>query len=148
MAATDTQPSQEYVEIVRRVAEEAWGRGEFDVIDESVADDVVVHNTGAPEDVHGVEAYEALIGTYRTAMPDMEVRIVETVAEGDRVAMRFTTKGTHEGELMGIEPTGTEVEGEGLAIAHFEDGKVVEVWEYADQLDLLQQLGVVELPAA
>jgi len=75
MAATDTQPSQEYVETVRRVAEEAWGRGEFDVIEERVADDVVVHNTGAPEDVRGTEAYEALIGTYRTAMPDLEVRI-------------------------------------------------------------------------
>ena len=146
MAATDTQPGQEYVETVRRVAEEAWGRGEFDVIEERVADDVVVHNTGAPEDVRGTEAYEALIGTYRTAMPDLEVHIVETVAEGDRVAMRFTTKGTHDGELMGIEPTGTEVEGEGLAIAHFDDGEVVEVWEYPDQLDLLQQLGVVELP--
>ena len=146
MATTDTQPSQENVEIARRVAEEAWGEGELDVIDEYLADDFVSHNTGAPEPVRGREAYEELIGQYRSAMPDMTVEVEESFVAGDRVALRFEITGTHDGELMGIEPTGTAVHGEGLAIAHFSDGKVVEVWEYADQLGLLQQLGVVSLP--
>ena len=148
MAATDTQPSQEYVEIVRRVAEEAWGRGEFDVIDEHLVDDFVSHTTAMPEDVRGREAYKELISTFRSGFPDLRVEVVDTVAEGDEVAIRFRSTGTHEGELMGIEPTGKTTEGSGLVIARFEDGRGVEVWEYGDQLGMLQQLGVVERPAA
>lgn len=148
MATTDTQPSQENAEIARRVAEEAWGSGDLDILDEYLADGFVSHNTGAPEDVEGVEAYKALIGEFRSAMPDMTVQVEESFASDGRVALRFSMAGTHEGELMGIAPTGTEVRGEGLAIVHFEGEKVAEVWEYADQLGLLVQLGVVELPEA
>lgn len=148
MAATDTQRREEYAETTRRVAEEAWGKGDLDVVDETVTDDFVSHNTAVPEAIRGAEAYKELISTYRTAMPDMSLEVEETIVEGDRVAIRFSVRGTHEGELMGIEPTGVETEGEGLVVAHFEDGKVAEVWEYADQLGLLQQLGVVELPNA
>lgn len=146
MAATDTQPSEEYAEIARRVAEEAWGGGKLDVVDDYLADDFVSHTTSAPEDVEGIDAYKELIGQYRSAMPDMTCTVEETIVQDDRVAMRFSVSGTHEGELMGIEPTGKATEGEGLAIVHFEDGKVAEVWEYPDQLSMLQQLGVVELP--
>lgn len=147
MAATDAQRSEEYGKITRRVAEEAWGQGNFEVVDEHLADDFVSHTTALPEDVRGREAYKELITTFRSAFPDLEVRVVDTLVDGDEVAIRFTTTGTHEGALMGIEPTGKKLENSGLVIARFEDGQGVEVWEYGDQLGLLRQLGVVELPS-
>ena len=146
MAATDTDRREEYAKSARRIAEEAWSEGDLEVVDEILSEDFVSHNTGAREDVRGPEGYKELIATYRSAMPDFSLEVEETVVEGDRVALRFSMRGTHEGELMGIDPTGTEVDGSGLVVAHFDDGRIVEAWEYADQLGLLQQLGVVELP--
>jgi predicted ester cyclase len=148
MAATDATRSERYAEITRRVAEEAWGGGNYEVIDESIADGFVSHNTAVPEDVRGREAYKELIGQFRSAMPDLEVQVEETLVDGDAVAIRFATSGTHQGELMGIEPTGRKVEGSGLVIVHYEGDEAVEVWEYGDQLGMLQQLGVKELPGA
>ena len=148
MAATDTTRTERYAEITRRVAEEAWGGGDYDVIDESCSEDFVCHNTAVPEDVVGREAYKELIGQFRSAMPDMEVRVEETLVDGDAVALRYSIRGTHEGELMGIEPTGRSVEGSGLVVVHYEGDEATEVWEYGDQLGMLSQLGVTELPGA
>lgn len=148
MAATDAERQESYVEITHRVAEEAWGKGDFDVIHETFADDFVCHTTAAPEDVEGPAAYQALIETFRSGMSDLSVEVVDTLVDGDTVAIRFRTQGTHDGELMGLEPTGKRVEGGGAAIARFEDGTPVEVWEFGDQAGMLRQLGVLELPEA
>jgi steroid delta-isomerase-like uncharacterized protein len=131
-------------EIVRRMNEEVWGEGNLDLVDEYVAADYLEHNTASPEDIHGREGYKANVEMVRTAFPGMEVTTENLVAEGERVAFRYTITGTHEGELMGIEPTGTEVNFSGMAIARFEDGKVVEDWSNVDLFGLMQQLGVVD----
>lgn len=146
MAATDAQRSEKYAEITHRVAEEAWGNGNFEVVDEYLADDFVSHTTALPEDVRGREAYKELIMMFRSAFPDLEISVLDTLVDGDEVAIRFASSGTHEGAIMGIEPTGKSLDNSGLVIARFEDGRGVEVWEYGDQLSMLRQLGVVELP--
>jgi predicted ester cyclase len=68
------------------------------------------------------------------------------IAEGDTVAVRLTERGVHDGELMGIEPTGNEFEHQTMAFLRLEDGKVAEWWVLPDNLSFLQQLGVVESP--
>ncbi len=85
---------------------------------------------------------------FRAAFPDLELTSVEEViAEGDKVVRRDLWTGTHEGEFMGIEPTGKETETELINIVRFdEEGKVVEERFIADMLGLMQQLGVVEPP--
>ncbi len=70
----------------------------------------------------------------------------EVLADGGYVAFRATEIGTHEGEFMGIEPTGRRVEMEGTVIHRLEDGKVAETWAQFDVLGLLRQLGAIELP--
>ncbi len=83
------------------------------------------------------------IETLRDGFPDMDWTIDAMVAEGDMVATRLTLRGTHQGEFMGVKPTGKQVTFTQTAIARVKDGKVVEGWLEADYLGLLQQLGVV-----
>ncbi|MGI9174727.1 MAG: ester cyclase [Rhodothermales bacterium] len=66
------------------------------------------------------------------------------MATDDEVAIRYTISGTHEGEFMGVAPTGRKVEAAAMQIARFENGKVKERWGLTDQLGLLQQIGAVD----
>jgi C-1 hydroxylase len=80
---------------------------------------------------------------FRRAFPDGRMTIEDMVAEGDRVATRKTFRGTHRGELMGIPPSGKAVAIGLMDFVRLVDGKVVESWNAADDLGLLQQLGVL-----
>jgi len=68
------------------------------------------------------------------------------VAEGDKVATRWTMTGTHQGELMGIPPTGVRITVTGISMSRFADGKLAEGWNSYDILGMMQQLGVIPLP--
>lgn len=133
-------------EIVRQMNEEVWGEGDLDLIDEYVAEDYVEHNTASPRDIHGPDGYRENVEMVRAAFPDMDVIVEDIIADGDKVAYRYTIVGTHEGPFMGIEPTGVEVEIAGSGIARFEDGQLVESWSNVDVMGTMQQLGVIEPP--
>jgi predicted ester cyclase len=77
------------------------------------------------------------------AFPDLHVQLDDMVADGDKLVSRYTVHGTHDGELMGIPPTGKQVSIGGIAIDRFEDGQSVEHWEVFDQMGMMQQLGVI-----
>lgn len=131
-------------EIVRRFAEEVVNGGDYELLDELVADDIVDH-TPLGED-RGREAVLETTKYLRAAFPDFSVSPHEIVAEGNTVAVRMTQEGTHEGEFMGNEPTGNSFEIEAMAFLHVEDGQIVERRVQPDVLGMLAQLGVVELP--
>lgn len=126
---------------VREYFERTWGDGDLSVIDEQFADHYVGHVPLQPENVHGPEGFKTMVRTYRTAFPDVEASIEDLIVEGDTVAVRYTWNGTHQGEVMGLEPTGRTVERSGMAFLRFEDGKRVEDWIIEDNLGLMQQLG-------
>ena len=77
------------------------------------------------------------------AFPDFRVLIEDMVAEGDKLVTRWSATGTHQGEMMGIPPTGKSVTVTGIAIDRFEEGQSVKHWEVFDQMGLMQQLGVI-----
>jgi steroid delta-isomerase-like uncharacterized protein len=129
--------------LVRREVEEIFSRGNLDAAKEIYAPGYVGHEPTSPEDARGVEDAKQFAATYREAFPDFEVTVEDQFAEGDRVATRFTARGTHEGELEGIAPTGNRVEIAGLAISRIEDGKVAEDWTAFDALGLMQQIGAI-----
>ena len=79
----------------------------------------------------------------RTAFPDLNVKVEDQLAEGDKVATRWTTTGTHQGEFAGIPPTGKQGGVTGTTIARVVGGKIVEERSNWDTLGLLQQLGVI-----
>lgn len=78
-----------------------------------------------------------------TAFPDSRMPVDDIIAEGDRVAIRHTFRGTHQAPFQGIPATGKSVVVTGITTLRVQDGKVVEGWLNADMFGLLQQLGVV-----
>lgn len=107
------------------------------------ASNVVLHGfpPGLPEGVAGVKAF---FNGFWSAFPDARLRGDDIVAgDGDKVAIRYTIDGTHQGEFAGVAPTGKKVTVTGQTIVRFVDGKVAERWNAVDMLGLLQQLGAV-----
>ena len=138
--------SEENEALIRRFVEEAFNRGNLDVVDEIYATDYVGHTAGSPEQTLGPEGVKEFVGLYRKAFPDLHTTIDDTVTEGDKVAYRWTAVGTHQGELMGIPPSSNRVELTGITIERIEGGKIVETWNNFDQLGMMRQIGVVPEP--
>jgi steroid delta-isomerase-like uncharacterized protein len=133
-------------EITRRVVEDPW-RGKLDEVIELVDDAYVAQSPGAPEPIRGKDGFREFVTTYLAAFPDGNITVEEQLAEGDLVATRWTGRGTQQGELMGMAPTGREVTVPGITISRIVDGKVREAWVSWDMLSLLQQLGYAPEPA-
>ena len=134
--------------IVRRIFEEAFGKGNLAVLDEIIAPDQVNGGPGAlPGMPPGPEGNKMLITAYRNAFPDIHFTIDEQVAEGNTVVTRWTAHGTHNGELAGLPPTGKSATVVGMGVDRIENGKIVESWGLFDQFGMLQQLGVIPAPA-
>lgn len=109
------------------------------------ADDVVVHSAG--RELSGIEAVLEDWWAQLEAMPDLEDTIDMLIADGDLIAVRYTTTGTHEGELLGIEPTGQTVAVTSMAVVRVADGELVEWWNHPDRFGLFQQLGLIDPPS-
>lgn len=129
--------------IARRFPEEVATEGQFELVDDICTEDVVEHSPLGER--RGREALKEQSEYIHAAFPDVAVAIEDAVAEGDTIAQRLTFYGTHEGEFMGIEPTGTEVEIVNMLFTRIEDGLIAERWLLPDTLGLLQGLGVDEL---
>jgi predicted ester cyclase len=86
------------------------------------------------------------IAFFDVVFPNYQITADDVIAEGDKVVVRGTVHGTHKGDLMGIPPTGKRVEFPLIIIYRVTDGKIVEHWMVADQLSMMQQLGVVPAP--
>lgn len=127
----------------RRFLDEAFNGGNLDVVDELVAPEFVNHDSAMPEPLVGIEAAKASITGYRDAFPDLRLTIEDMIAEGDLVTTRWTARGTHRGDLMGITATGKQATVTGITIDRIRDGRFVESWTNWDTLGLLQQLGAV-----
>lgn len=124
-----------------READEVWNRGKLSVIPEIVRDSAVIWFKGSRAVVtHG--DYRRVVTDWRTAFPDLVRRVDDVVVEGDRVASRTTTAGTHLGSFYGIPPTGRRISVAQMNITRCENGVVVEGWlvEETDQDALMEQL--------
>lgn len=127
-----------------REAIRIWTTGDFDAADDIYAPDYVNHqhhHTGDPQDLHGVEAIKKFAAEFRKAFPDFHDSIDMQIAEGDMVATRFISTGTHKGVLMGVEPTNKELCWTGITIDRIVDGKIAESWANWDMMGMMQQLG-------
>jgi len=130
----------------KRIIEELFGGGNYDVAHELVSAGAVGHDPALPEPVNGPKGLIEAARGYRDAFPDLRMTADQSIAEGDYVATRWTGRGTHKGELFGIPATGKEATVTGISIDRWADGKIVESWTNWDTLGLLQQIGAV--PAA
>jgi steroid delta-isomerase-like uncharacterized protein len=127
----------------RRLLEEAFNSGNLDVVDELVAPEFVNHDAALPEPTTGIEATKASIAGYRDAFPDLRLTIEQQVAEGEFVTTRWSARGTHQGDLMGMAATGKQATVTGITLDRIVEGRFVESWTNWDTLGLMQQLGVI-----
>lgn len=104
----------------------------------------VVDRSRPPGIAEGAEGVRQQFEAFRAAFPDFHAVIHDQIAEADKVVTRKVFHGTHRGELMGIPPTGREVQIEVIDIVRVEDGQIVEHWNVVDRLGLLQQLGALD----
>ena len=137
--------AEENKALVRRFVDEVQSAGNIDLIDEICSPEFVNHSAppGIPADREGIKILTAM---FRGAFPDSYFTVEDMVAEGDKVVTRKTFHGTHEGELMGIPPTGRRVSMGLIDIVRIADGRVVEHWSVGDNLGMMQQLGIIPQP--
>lgn len=126
--------------VAKRWAEEIWNNGDFSSAHEYVADDIHFRSSQAPA-FNGIETLKEMVAGHRAAFPDGHFTIDEEIAEGEAVAHRWTFRGTHEGEFLGVAPTGRTIDVTGTAVTRIRDGKVVEHLADVDMLSVLQQMG-------
>ncbi len=125
-------------EVVRAVFSEIWSKGDVDLIKQLFAENFVGHFPG--ETINGQEGLAAAVVAHRKAFPDWTEKIEDEILDGDRVAIRFTSRGTNRGEFLGNPPTGNAVEISEVAVFKLMDGRIEEQWVYPDILDLQRQL--------
>ena len=123
-----------------------WEDGNIGLVDELLAPDYVNHSPGMPDQPTGPEGVKAVVAMFRSGMPDLRVVIDDMIAEDDKVAVRYTIEGTHEGDLFGIPPTGRRVSIESFTVERVSDGKIREHWRITDSLNMMQQLGAIPTP--
>lgn len=137
--------SEENKALVQRFVEEAFNKGNLDVADEVYAPGFVSHEPDGPVE-RSPEYVKGFVGTYRGAFPDGHTTVEDQISEGDRVAYRWTFRGTHRGELLGIPPTDEQVTITGITVDRISGGKIEEEWNTFDRLGMLQQLGAAPVP--
>jgi steroid delta-isomerase-like uncharacterized protein len=139
-ASCAPQSPEETIAVVDRVRAEVYNTGNFDVMPEIFAEGYL-HGSANGPDAIGIAEGARRIGGFVTALPDLEWTFDEVIAEGDRVAARWTTRGTHDGDLLGFAPTGKPVEFTGISFFTVGCGKVVEFQTEMDAGGLLEQVG-------
>ena len=128
--------------LVRRLFAEVWNQGNLTAIDELFATSYIRYDPAAPE-AKGLAGLKHFVTTLRMAFPDIDVALEDLIAEGDKVAARAIWRGTHQGEYLGIAPTGRQVAVMGTVTVRIAHDKFQEGWLTMDTLGLLQQLGAL-----
>src|SRR5258708_25188173 len=135
--------AEENKAISRWYYEQVWNQGNTVLLDELMVFNHKHHAPLAP--VLGVQEFKEYVTFYRQAFPDFHLTLEDQVAEGDKVVDRWTMRGTHRGELMGIPATGKQIVMTGISITRIAVGKLQETWADFDLLGMLQQLSLFHL---
>lgn len=136
--------AEENKAIIRRYLEEGWNKGNWQIVEEVIAEDVVLHDQiregGFPP---GREGVRVAMERVRAGMPDMTMDLHDIVAEGDLVVMRWSSTATQTGPFNGIPPTNRVATLHAISIVRMKDGRIVEGWQEADRMGMAQELGLM-----
>ena len=116
-------------------------------IDDLVQPDAVIH-TPLPIEATGAKLLKQVFGRLLRAYPDLHITVEDLIEEGDKIVSRNTVTGTHEGEYMGVPPTGRPVTYNEIFIVRFADGRIAETWGIVDVLAQMKQLGAIPGPSS
>jgi steroid delta-isomerase-like uncharacterized protein len=139
--------TEQNVAIVHRWFDEVWNNRREDLIEELLSEDSIAHGLldvsgKAPR---GHEGFKNLLYAFSNAFPDLRIIVDDVICENDFVVARCTVTGTHRGIGIGVDATGKQVNFTGLCMMKLSNGKIVEVWNQFDFINMYQQLGVLSL---
>src|SRR5215204_6624584 len=137
----EEEMSEQNKTLARRWFEDLFSRGDLDTANQILSADFV--DNLPREEERGIEELKDYVSIYRTAFPDIEDTVEEIVAEADKVVVRWRSRGTHQGEFMGVAPTGRDVTFTGMRPFRFAENKIAESWVNIDERGLQEQLGIV-----
>jgi len=132
-------------EIATSWFDEVWNAGNEAAIDRLMSPTAKLHGLSSPkgEPVVGPAGFKPFFHGFREAFPDIRIRVLRTICEGDMVACHCAVTGTHKGPGLGVAPTDSPVEIYGVAIATIRDGQIQEAWNCFDFMSLYQQVGLL-----
>jgi len=130
--------SEDERDIGRRWFEEVWNKGRRDAIPEMLAPDAVLHEAGV--DSVGPDGFYPLFDRFHAAMEQIHITVHETIAEGDRLCIRWSFTAKHSGPGLGIPASGKSIHVTGITIMRIAGGKAVEGWQNWDMLGMMQQI--------
>jgi predicted ester cyclase len=138
--------SEELKPMIRKIFEEAYNKGNLEVLDELIAPNYLRHQPPMKK-VEGSEAYKKFVADVRSAYTNFNIRLEEILVDGNKTVVRITLTGKHTGKTPTLmaPPTGKEISMAGCVVSTWENGKVVEEWVYNDYMGLTHQFGVVPL---
>jgi steroid delta-isomerase-like uncharacterized protein len=127
---------------------EICNQQQFDLMDELFVEDYVHHDPNLPPEAQrGRDNYKQVIVQLLRAFPDLQGTIEDVVSDGDKVVTRMRWRGTHQGELMGVPPSGNSVDFTMIEIQRLTGGKIAEGWAQFDAMTMLQQIGAIPTTA-
>ncbi|MGA2121598.1 MAG: ester cyclase [Methanoregula sp.] len=139
---TQTRTENANIAIVRKFFEVGPSKGDLATAGALLHPEFSLH-TPLPTPGPGIEEMNNVITTCRAAFAGLYVTIDDIMADGDRVIARFTARGTHNGEFMGVPPTGKAITLTAIEIFRIKDGKIAELWGEVNLMGLMQQLGML-----
>lgn len=139
-------PGDDHKALIQRFFDEVFNQQSHTAADDVVAAEFVAHHPAFPDGIRGPGGLLQMTAMFHAGFPDLRYEVEDLVAEGDRVAVRWTATGTHRGTFMAIPPTGRAMSITGMDLFRVADGRLAEAWVNSDFLGLLQQLGAIPLP--
>ena len=128
--------------LTRRWFEEVWNKGRSEAIDELLSAEVVAHGLSEAGGVgRGPESFRRFWRQFRDGIPDVRVTVDQVIGEGDTTAARFTVRGTHSGDGLGVKATGRPIAVSGMCMMRWRDGQIAEGWNEFDAAGLMRQIG-------
>ena len=134
--------AEENKALIRHYVDQVWHDGAVDRVDDLFADEFISHSSNWGE--MDLDTFRREVGATKAIFPDATFTIDDLISEDDRVVMRWTMRGTHQGEIETpwgtVAPTGRKVESSGIKIYRVQDGRIVQRWSAFDPLAVLMQL--------
>lgn len=143
MPQTEPMPDVEVAQhgraLIHRLVEQVWNQHDLQALSDVYADDVIVEGL-SDEPAEGLQNVRLILQGLNEAFPDMQYTVLDVLSEGDRVAVRWSARGTHQGDFMGIPATRRNANCSGISIFRLHQGKIVHAWIAANMMELLQHI--------
>jgi steroid delta-isomerase-like uncharacterized protein len=133
-AANQKQIINDFIDVV-------WHQHDFSNLEQFLHKNAVAHNPLGEK--RGIESIKNYIQSFIQGLPDLRISVIDTVAENNKVAMRWKMRGTNSGSFFNFPPTHNEITYEGITLFHLEDNKIQEYWVESDFYQLLIQLNAI-----